>query len=81
MGAPLAERHDLAILVEGELAPHIVLRELARRLETVKVPAICRVLPVLPLTLNGKNERKQLGRFLEPGADAACLPVMPGGDA
>ncbi|WP_344886131.1 AMP-binding protein [Nonomuraea antimicrobica] len=64
---PPGERHDLAILVEGELAPHVVLRELARRLEAAKVPAICRVLPVFPLTLNGKNERKELVRFLEPG--------------
>lgn len=62
---PPGERHDLAIIVEGDLASHVVLRELAQRLEPAKVPAICRVLPFFPLTLNGKNERKDLVRFLE----------------
>ncbi|MEU0566015.1 hypothetical protein ABZ297_11560 [Nonomuraea sp. NPDC005983] len=62
---PPGDGHDLAILVEGDLAPHTVLRELAQRLEPAKVPAVCRVLPFFPLTLNGKNERKELVRFLD----------------
>ncbi|MER6947356.1 AMP-binding protein [Nonomuraea sp. NPDC000554] len=62
---PPGDGHDLAILVEGALAPHAVLRELAQRLEPAKVPAVCRVLPFFPLTLNGKNERKELVRFLD----------------
>lgn len=62
---PPGERHDLAILVEADLPPHAVLRELAERLEPAKVPAICRVLPFFPLTLNGKNERKELTHYLD----------------
>ncbi|MFI6183799.1 AMP-binding protein [Nonomuraea sp. NPDC051191] len=62
-------RHDLALLVEGDLEPHIVLRELVERLESAKVPALCRVLPALPLTLNGKNERTKLARLLEEGRE------------
>jgi acyl-CoA synthetase (AMP-forming)/AMP-acid ligase II len=62
---PPGEGRDLAILVEADLPPHTVLRGLAERLESAKVPAICRVLPFFPLTLNGKNERKELTRYLD----------------
>ena len=36
----------------------MVLRELAARLEAAKVPTFCHVVENIPLTLNGKNERK-----------------------
>ncbi|MFG2723422.1 AMP-binding protein [Streptomyces sp. NPDC048416] len=65
---PPSDRHDLALFVESELAPHVILRELARRLEQQKVPAICRVLSAFPLTLHGKNEKKQLAQLLD-GSD------------
>src|SRR5205823_9398094 len=38
---PPAAHRDLAIFVASDLAPHAVLRELARRLEPAKVPSIC----------------------------------------
>ncbi|WP_329101689.1 AMP-binding protein [Micromonospora sp. NBC_01699] len=57
---------DLVIFVESDdLAPHVVLKELAQRLELAKVPAICRVLPQLPMTLHGKNARDALTRLLD----------------
>jgi len=48
-----------------ELAPQRVLRELSRRLEPAKVPATCRVLDDLPLSLHGKTERKKLAMMLD----------------
>nr|WP_245984448.1 AMP-binding protein [Streptomyces tateyamensis] len=61
---PAAER-DLAIFVETELGPHVILKELAQRLEPLKVPSICRVVETLPLTLHGKNARDVLAAMLE----------------
>jgi len=62
---PPTDRYDLTLFVESDLAPHAVLRELAKRLEPQKVPAACHVLARFPLTLNGKNERKRLVSLLE----------------
>ncbi|MBB6170288.1 acyl-CoA synthetase (AMP-forming)/AMP-acid ligase II [Nocardiopsis mwathae] len=60
--------HDLAVFVEGELEQHAVLRELRLRLEPQKVPAICRVIDDVPLTLHGKNSREALVKMLD-GSD------------
>lgn len=61
---PTADR-DLMIFVEADgLAPQTVLRELAQRLEAVKVPSLCRVLDAFPLTANGKNAKQQLEAML-----------------
>ena len=56
---PPADGNELEICVATELAPHTVLRELAARLESAKVPAVCHVVAEIPLTLNGKNERRK----------------------
>ncbi|MFI5689912.1 AMP-binding protein [Streptomyces sp. NPDC051636] len=65
---PTADR-DLMIFVESdELAPQAVLRELAARLEAVKVPALCKVLGSFPLTSNGKNAKQQLEAMLDAEA-------------
>jgi acyl-coenzyme A synthetase/AMP-(fatty) acid ligase len=61
---PTADR-DLALCVETDLPPHVVLRELARRLEPAKVPAICHVVAEFPLTAHGKNATSELARMLE----------------
>ncbi|WP_371476510.1 class I adenylate-forming enzyme family protein [Kitasatospora sp. NBC_00315] len=61
---PTAER-DLAICVESDLAPHVVLRELAQRLEPLKVPAKCHVVQEFPLTAHGKNATKALADMLD----------------
>lgn len=63
---PPADGSDLEICVATGLAPHVVLRELASRLETAKVPAVCHVVDEIPLTLNGKHERRQLSDLV-PG--------------
>ncbi|QKV98050.1 AMP-binding protein [Streptomyces sp. NA02950] len=62
---PPEDDRDLAVCVEGDIAPHTVLRELARRLEPAKVPGLCRVVDELPLTLHGKHARRRLAQFFE----------------
>ncbi|MFB7664794.1 AMP-binding protein [Kitasatospora sp. NPDC056138] len=62
---PPTEDRDLAVCVEGDLAPHTVLRELSLRLEPAKVPGLCRVVDELPLTLHGKHERRKLALLFE----------------
>jgi acyl-CoA synthetase (AMP-forming)/AMP-acid ligase II len=42
-----------------------VLRELTRRLEPAKVPATCLVVDEMPLTANGKHDKKQLAALVE----------------
>jgi acyl-CoA synthetase (AMP-forming)/AMP-acid ligase II len=51
---------ELTICVATELSPPVVLRELAARLETAKVPTVCQIVDEIPLTLNGKSERQLL---------------------
>ncbi|MEV5978531.1 AMP-binding protein [Streptomyces sp. NPDC052114] len=60
-----ADDRPLAVFVEGEIDPHVLLRELSLRLEPAKVPAVARVVDELPLTLHGKHDRKELARLLE----------------
>ncbi|WP_341720716.1 AMP-binding protein [Micromonospora sp. FIMYZ51] len=62
---PPGPGRDLALCVESELPPQVILRELARRLEPAKVPATCLVLDELPLTKHGKNARANLVQLLE----------------
>jgi acyl-CoA synthetase (AMP-forming)/AMP-acid ligase II len=57
---PPGDGNQLEIRVAAELAPQIVLRELAARLESAKVPAVCHVVDTIQLTLNGKNERTKV---------------------
>ncbi|MEY9932514.1 amino acid adenylation domain-containing protein [Catenulispora sp. GP43] len=61
---PDGER-DLALCVEADLPGHTVLRELARRLEPAKVPAICHVVAEFPLTAHGKNATAELARLID----------------
>jgi acyl-CoA synthetase (AMP-forming)/AMP-acid ligase II len=49
---------ELTICVATELAPKVVLLELAARLEAAKVPTVCHVMEQIPLTPNGKYQRK-----------------------
>ncbi|MFI2645689.1 AMP-binding protein [Streptomyces sp. NPDC018610] len=62
---PPGERHGLALFVESDLEAHQVVTELTRRLELPKVPTVCRVLKEFPLTLHGKNARRELEALLE----------------
>ncbi|WP_326699326.1 AMP-binding protein [Streptomyces sp. NBC_01754] len=61
---PPSDTHDLALFVEADLAPQVVLRELTKLLEPQKVPGVCRVLKEFPLTLHGKNARQVLTEML-----------------
>jgi acyl-coenzyme A synthetase/AMP-(fatty) acid ligase len=58
----------LALCAQTHLAPHEVLRELAKRLETAKVPSLCRTVDELPLTLHGKYETKALEKLFDASA-------------
>ncbi|MFI9099253.1 AMP-binding protein [Streptomyces fildesensis] len=60
---PTADR-DLLLFVAADLPPQTVLRELAQRLEAVKVPSLCKVIDDFPLTANGKNAKQQLEALL-----------------
>lgn len=64
VAVPPADGKQLAICVATELSPQVVLRELAARLEAAKVPSVCHVVTEIPLTPNGKNERKQLAALV-----------------
>jgi acyl-CoA synthetase (AMP-forming)/AMP-acid ligase II len=65
---PPADGGELEICVATELAPHAVLRQLAARLEPAKVPAVCHVVDEIPLTLNGKNERRMPAGLVSRGS-------------
>jgi acyl-CoA synthetase (AMP-forming)/AMP-acid ligase II len=62
---PPTDTRDLALCVESELSSHEVLRELAKRLEPQKVPAICHVVEDFPLTAHGKNAARELALLVE----------------
>ncbi|WP_199753823.1 AMP-binding protein [Amycolatopsis sp. WAC 01375] len=65
---PPAGDRDLAVVVAGDLEPHVVLKELAQRLEPQKVPARCHVVDEVPLTQHGKNSRQALEEMFYGGS-------------
>lgn len=65
---PPTEQRDMVLFVDADLAPHQILRELARRLEPAKVPAACRLPAEWPLNPHGKTDRKKLA-LLADGSD------------
>ncbi|MFI7205247.1 class I adenylate-forming enzyme family protein [Micromonospora aurantiaca (nom. illeg.)] len=60
---PADGRDGATLFVVAELTPADVLRRLREQLEEMKVPARCVVLPDLPLTGNGKVDRRALARL------------------
>nr|WP_246568602.1 AMP-binding protein [Streptomyces flaveus] len=56
---------DMVLFTVGDPSAEQVLARLAERLEAAKVPDECQVLPALPLTANGKTDRKRLRAMLE----------------
>ncbi|MCD9140486.1 AMP-binding protein [Streptomyces albireticuli] len=71
---------DLTLCVAGDLTPQEIRRELAKRLEPAKVPADVRVLADVPLTLNGKSEKKQLIALLEGSTNPGRPAGVPAGE-
>ncbi|GAA3343087.1 class I adenylate-forming enzyme family protein [Amorphoplanes nipponensis] len=62
---PPTGRRDVALFAVTELAPADVLRALAERIEDGKLPPACHVLPQLPLTANGKTDKRRLAELLD----------------
>ncbi|MFI2710879.1 class I adenylate-forming enzyme family protein [Micromonospora sp. NPDC018662] len=60
---PADGRDGATLFVVAALTPGDVLRRLRGQLEEMKVPARCVVLPDLPLTGNGKVDRRALARL------------------
>jgi acyl-CoA synthetase (AMP-forming)/AMP-acid ligase II len=58
VAVPPVDGGALEICVATELPALTVLRELAARLEAAKVPTVCHVMEKIPLTPNGKYQRK-----------------------
>lgn len=58
---------DLEIVVVSERDGDAVLADLAGLLEPAKVPVKCHILDALPLTANGKTDKKRLRVLLQPG--------------
>ncbi|MBO4204633.1 class I adenylate-forming enzyme family protein [Micromonospora echinofusca] len=57
---PPDDGHGSRLAVTGDLTPERLRKELADRLEEPKMPAECRVVPALPLNVNGKVDRRAL---------------------
>ncbi|MEH0935379.1 class I adenylate-forming enzyme family protein [Micromonospora psammae] len=63
---PPDDRHGARLAVCGDITPDRLVKELLDRLEEQKIPAECRVVETLPLSVNGKIDR----RVLSAGWDA-----------
>ena len=61
------DAHDLALFVESDSSSESVLDALMTRLDPARMPAVCRVLPRLPMTTNGKNAREVLESVFREG--------------
>jgi acyl-coenzyme A synthetase/AMP-(fatty) acid ligase len=61
---PTTDR-DLTLCVDSDLAPQVVLRESAARLEPAKVPATCHRVTDFPLTPHGKNATAELALLVD----------------
>lgn len=72
---PPADGGELEICVDAGLTPHQVLRELAARLEPAKVPSVCHIVDAIPLTLNGKNDRRGVSDLVRRQAAEATTHV------
>lgn len=57
---PPAGPRDAVLFAVTDLPADHVLRQLRKRLEDGKVPSLCLILPQLPLTANGKTDKREL---------------------
>jgi acyl-CoA synthetase (AMP-forming)/AMP-acid ligase II len=64
---PPADGQPSVLVVVGDLAPDEVLRAMREEIEEFKVPGRCVVVQALPLTQNGKLDRRALGAELARG--------------
>lgn len=70
---PPSDQHGSRLLVTGDLTERHLVSELRVRLEPEKLPEECRVIPVMPLSVNGKIDKRALAEnWAEnaPGANA-----------
>jgi amino acid adenylation domain-containing protein len=66
-------RHGARVAVTGDLTPVLLADGLRARLGAAKVPGDCRVVPALPLAVNGKIDRRALAAHWPP-ADGTSPP-------
>ncbi|WP_232534151.1 class I adenylate-forming enzyme family protein [Plantactinospora sp. KBS50] len=72
---PPADGRDVVLAVVGTLSADDVLRQLGERLEEGKVPPVCHLLPELPLTANGKTDKRRLAElFRRPVPEGEKTP-------
>jgi amino acid adenylation domain-containing protein len=62
-------KQDMVLVVTGRLTSEEVLTELSARLEPAKVPDECLVRTEIPLTANGKSDKKALAQEIRGAAD------------
>lgn len=60
------------LFVTGDLAADGVLDAMRTRIEEFKIPATCRLVDTLPLTGNGKVDRKALASIAEEVSSGAA---------
>lgn len=72
---PPADGHELTLFAVGGLSPKEIVARLGERLEAAKVPPHCIVLDSLPLTANGKTDKKQLSALADIPAERHQLAM------
>ncbi|WP_234018880.1 MULTISPECIES: AMP-binding protein [unclassified Streptomyces] len=72
---PPDDGRELTLFAVGALEPKEITARLGERLEAAKVPPRCLTVDSLPLTANGKTDKKALAALLESPARAGELTV------
>jgi amino acid adenylation domain-containing protein len=71
---PPTDARDAVLFAVSDRSPEHILHQLRQHLEDGKVPSICRLVDRLPLTANGKTDKRRLAASL----DAPDAPGRPG---
>ncbi|RPF30244.1 AMP-binding enzyme [Streptomyces sp. Ag109_G2-6] len=69
---PPAGKKSALLAVVSDLEPQVVLERMQEQIEEFKIPRRCVVLETLPLSRNGKVDRKALAALLEDRARSSA---------